>query len=34
MSRTPVNEDLVSGAMRGDNDGGMAKVLETAGDAR
>jgi len=34
MSRTPDNEDLASGATRGDNDGGMAEVLETAGYAR
>ena len=27
-------EDLASGARRGDHDGGMAEVLETAGDAR
>jgi len=33
MSRTPDNEDLPSGATRRDHDGGMAEVLETAGDA-
>jgi len=32
MSRTPENEDLASGATRGDHDGGVAEVLETAGD--
>jgi hypothetical protein len=34
MSHTPDNEDLASGAKRGDNVGGMAEVLETAGDER
>jgi len=34
MSRSPDNEDLASGATRGDYDGGMAGVLEIAGDAR
>jgi len=34
MSRTPDNEDLASGATRGDHDGGMTEVLEAAGDAR
>jgi len=34
MSRTPDNEDLASGATRGDYDGGLAEVLETAEDAR
>ena len=28
------NEDLASAATRGDHDGRMAEVLETAGDAR
>jgi hypothetical protein len=30
MSRTPDNEDLVSGATRGYHDGGMAEVMQTA----
>ena len=34
MLRTPDNEDLASGATRGDLDGGMAEVLDTARDAR
>ena len=33
MSRTPDYEDLASGATRWDH-GGMADVMETAGDAR
>jgi len=33
MSRTPDNEDLPSGATRGNHDGGMAEILETAWDA-
>jgi len=31
MSRTPDNEDLASGATRGNHDGGFADILETAG---
>ena len=34
MSRTPVNKVLASGVMRRDRDGGMAEVMETAGNAR
>jgi len=34
MSRTPDNKDLASGATRGDYDGALAEVLETAGGAR
>ena len=34
MSRTHDNEDLASGAERGDHDGGMEEVLENPGNAR
>jgi len=34
MSHTHDNEDLASGAERGDHDGGMAEVLDNPGNAR
>jgi len=34
MSRTHDNDDLASGAERGDHDGGIAQVLENPGNVR